>query len=166
VSGKHFVMNDNGDSAFVALVPGRSARALLFVGGRSSRTAIPVAGVLSPQQDMPVCYSGAATGEHCGFTVVGGAQKVSFKSRDGHVQIGNEWRAQTDDGSGCTSRKGDSGSPVYTMQGGVAYAVGILSGGQVKAGQCPFYFTPVKVALKVLGLSLITAKPTDSPPTS
>ncbi|HVS67570.1 MAG TPA: hypothetical protein VHE56_03385 [Mycobacteriales bacterium] len=159
VSGRHFVMNDNGDSAFVALVGGRRARPLLFTGGRSSRTAIPVAGVVSPAQDMQVCYSGAATGEHCGFTIVGGSQKVSFKSTQGPVEIGNEWRAQSDDGSGCTSRRGDSGSPVYTLRDGVAYAVGILSGGQVKPGQCPFYFTPVKAALKVLHLTLITAKP-------
>ena len=80
---------------------------------------------------------------------------MSFKSADGHVTIGNEWRAT---GEACTSRKGDSGSPVYVDNGGAAYAVGILSGGQLKRGQCPFYFTPVKLALKVLGLTLITVE--------
>jgi hypothetical protein len=104
---------------------------------------------------MQVCYSGAATGEHCGFTIVGGSQNVNFKSSHGQVLIGKEWRAS---GAACTSRKGDSGSPVYTIDGGVAYAVGILSGGQVKSGRCPFYFTPVKLALRVHGLRLITSK--------
>jgi hypothetical protein len=158
VSGTHYVLGSNGDSAFVVLAPGRTARPLLFTGGRSSRSAIPVAGAVSPAQDMQVCYSGAATGEHCGFTIVGGSQNVSFKSAQGHVEIGNEWRAQSDDGSACTSRRGDSGSPVYTLRDGVAYAVGILSGGQVKPGQCPFYFTPIKLALKEFGLALVTVK--------
>ncbi|HVT65920.1 MAG TPA: hypothetical protein VHD81_12265 [Mycobacteriales bacterium] len=154
VSGRNYTVGPNGDSAFASLVSGRNARALLFTGGRSTRTAIPVAGAMDPDTGMQVCYSGAATGEHCGFTIVGGSQDVSFKSASGHVTIGNEWRAT---GQDCTSRKGDSGSPVYVYNNGFAYAVGILSGGQVKEGQCPFYFTPVKLALKVLGLTLITS---------
>ncbi|HVV77491.1 MAG TPA: hypothetical protein VHC43_15815 [Mycobacteriales bacterium] len=168
VSGRNYVVGADGDSAFVALAPGRSARALVFVGGKSSRSAIPVVGVKAPAQDMPVCYSGAATGEHCGFTIIGdGPHSVTFKSGRSHVQIGNEWEAKTDSGVGCTSRRGDSGSPVYTIDNGEAYAVGILSGGQVKAGQCPFYFTPVTVALKALHLTLITGKPGSVPaPTS
>lgn len=157
VFGSKFVVGEDGDSAFVKLVNGRAARPLVFSGGTSSRSAIPVAGVVAPEPGLQVCYSGAATGEHCGFTVVGGSQTVSFKSGRNHVQIGNEWRAETDDGTGCTSRKGDSGSPVYEINNGQAYAVGILSGGQVKPGQCPFYFTPVTLALRELGLSLITS---------
>jgi hypothetical protein len=155
VSGRSYVVGPNGDSAFAALVTGRNARPLVFTGGSSSRTAIPVVGAREPETGMQVCYSGAATGEHCGFTIIGGSQDVSFKSGRSHVTIGNEWRAS---GQDCPSRKGDSGSPVYVLDDGVAYAVGILSGGQVKQGQCPFYFTPVKLALKVLGLTLITAK--------
>jgi len=155
VAGSKYVVGSNGDSAFAALVSGRSARPLVFTGGSATRDAIPVAGLLSPEPGMQVCYSGAATGEHCGFTIEGGSQDVSFRSGSGHVTIGNEWRATGED---CTSRKGDSGSPVYVLQDGVAYAVGILSGGQVKQGQCPFYFTPVKLALKVLGVTLITSK--------
>jgi hypothetical protein len=155
VSGRHYVVGPNGDSAFASLVPGRNARPLLFTGGSASRTAIPVAGVRHPHTGMQICYSGAATGEHCGFTIVGGSQDVSFKSGNGRVTIGNEWRAT---GAACTSRKGDSGSPVYVVEGGVAYAVGILSGGQVRRGRCPFYFTPVKLALKSLGVKLITSK--------
>jgi hypothetical protein len=155
VSGRHYVVGPNGDSAFATLVSGRSARPLLFTGGSSSRTAIPVVGTRDPETGMQICYSGAATGELCGFTIIGGSQDVSFKSGSDHVTIGNEWRAG---GQDCTSRKGDSGSPVYVIEGGVAYAVGILSGGQVRQGQCPFYFTPVKLALRVLGLKLMTAK--------
>jgi V8-like Glu-specific endopeptidase len=154
VTRSKYTLGDNGDSAFVALARGRDARPFVFTGGPSSRTAIPVVGLKDPQQDMPVCYSGATTGEHCGFTVVGyGPHTVTFKSTDGTVKIGNEWTAT---GSHCTSRKGDSGSPVYEVDGGVAYAVGILSGGQVKTGQCPFYFTPVSLALKLYHLTLVT----------
>lgn len=161
VSGHRFVLGPDGDSAFVALVARRSARPLVFVGGKTSRSAIPVVGVKAPAQDMPVCYSGAATGEHCGFTIVGfGPHTVNFKSSGSHVAIGNEWQAKSDSGGPCTSRKGDSGSPVYTVEDGEAYAVGILSGGQVKPGQCPFYFTPVNLALKHFGLVLIASKPT------
>jgi V8-like Glu-specific endopeptidase len=156
VTGRNYVMGEDGDSAFVGLVSGRNARPLVFTGGSASRAAMPVAGVMAPETGMQVCYSGAATGEHCGFTIVGGSQDVSFKSGRRHVTIGNEWRAT---GQDCTSRKGDSGSPVYVDNGGTAYAVGILSGGQVKQGQCPFYFTPVKLALKIFGLTLITSKP-------
>jgi V8-like Glu-specific endopeptidase len=154
ITKSSFVMNENGDSAFVALAPGVAGRPLVFTGGPRAGTSIPVAGLLSPETGMQVCYSGAATGEHCGFTIQGGSQTVSFKSRNGHVQIGNEWRASSDS---CTSRRGDSGSPVYVYKDNAAYAVGILSGGQVKPGQCPFYFTPVKLALKVYGLTLVTS---------
>jgi hypothetical protein len=48
----------------------------------------------------------------------------------------------------------------------VAYAVGILSGGQVKAHQCPFYFTPVSLALKLYHLSLVVSRPGTSTSTS
>lgn len=156
VTRTRYELGANGDSAYVALAHGRSARPLIFTGGKSSRSAIPVVGLRDPAQDMQVCYSGAATGEHCGFTVVGyGPRTVSFKSTDGTVKIGNEWSAT---GANCTSRKGDSGSPVYVYENGVAYAVGILSGGQVKAHQCPFYFTPVRLALRLFHLSLVTSK--------
>jgi len=153
VTRSNYVLGPQGDSAFVTLVSERDARPLLFTGGSSSRRAIPVAGIRNPATGMQVCYSGAATGEHCGFTIRGGSQDVSFKSPNGQVTIGNEWHA---DGAACTSRKGDSGSPVYVLDGGVAYAVGILSGGQVKPGRCPFYFTPVRTALREYGLTLVT----------
>jgi hypothetical protein len=157
VTRTKYTMGQNGDSAFVALARGRTAQPLVFTGGRSSSTAIPVVGLRDPEQDMQVCYSGATTGEHCGFTVVGGSQQVNFHSGQGTVTIGNEWRAT---GASCTSRKGDSGSPVYEYENGAAYAVGILSGGQVKANQCPFYFTPVSLALRLFHLTLLTSRST------
>ncbi|HVT21345.1 MAG TPA: S1 family peptidase [Mycobacteriales bacterium] len=157
VTRTKFVLGPQGDSAYVALRAGRTARPLLFTGGADSRSAIPVAGVKSPRTGMQICYSGAATGEHCGFTVRGGSQTVSFKSGHDRVTIGHEWHA---DGAACTSRKGDSGSPVYTYDGGVAYAVGILSGGQVRPGRCPFYFTPVRAALREFGLTLLSSRAT------
>jgi hypothetical protein len=158
VTGSHFRLGPDGDSAFVQLARGVHAEPLLFTGGSRSHATIPVAGLGALTTGTKVCYSGAATGEHCGFTVVGGEQTVTFSSA-GHakVDISHEWRAT---GANCTSRKGDSGSPVYTLVHGRAYAVGILSGGQAKAGGCPFYFTPVSLALHRLGLRLLTSSAT------
>lgn len=161
VTASKYRLGSDGDSAFVQLAPHVTTAPLVFIGGPRSHSTMPVAGTGPLAPGVKVCYSGAATGEHCGFTVVGGSQTVSFISA-GHsrIDIGNEWRAT---GAECTSRKGDSGSPVYTRVHGVAYAVGILSGGQAKADSCPFYFTPVSLALKQLGLKLIkTAAPTQS----
>lgn len=154
VTASHYTVGDNGDSAFVRLAEGMVGQASVFTGGMHSHRTIPVAGVAQVKAGEHVCYSGAATGEHCGYTVVGWPQKVSFGSSRAHgkIAIGNEWRAT---GKTCMSSKGDSGSPVYIRRGGAAYAVGILSGGQVKPDSCPFYFTPVTVALQTLGLRLV-----------
>ena len=157
ITASNYRLGEDGDNAFVQLARHVSTAPLMYVGGARSHTTIPVAGVGKLDTGTEVCYSGAATGEHCGFTVVGGSQRVSFVSAHHHkVEIAHEWRAT---GASCTSRRGDSGSPVYTRVDGVAYAVGILSGGQVKAGTCPFYFTPVTLALKELGLKLIKTTP-------
>jgi V8-like Glu-specific endopeptidase len=158
VTGSAYTVGDSGDSAFIQLAPGISGQPMVFSGGMLSRTSIPVVGVAHVKAGEKVCYSGAATGEHCGFTVVGWPQTVAFGSSRAHakISIGNEWRAT---GTDCTSRKGDSGSPVYIRRGGVAYAVGILSGGQEKANSCPFYFTPVTLALQSLGLRLVKTTP-------
>lgn len=154
VSASNFTVGDDGDSAFVRLARGVDQQPLVFTGGVHSHSSIPVAGVAPVKAGEQVCYSGAATGEHCGFTVVGWPQTVDFSQARarGKVAIGNEWRAM---GSDCTSIRGDSGAPVYIKHDGVAYAVGILSGGQLKPGKCPFYFTPVKLALAQLDLRLV-----------
>jgi V8-like Glu-specific endopeptidase len=154
VTASHYTVGDSGDSAFVQLASGIREQPMVFSGGMRSHSSIPVVGVAAVKAGEKVCYSGAATGEHCGFTVVGWPQTVAFGSSRAHakISIGNEWRAT---GTHCTSRKGDSGSPVYIRRGGVAYAVGILSGGQEKANSCPFYFTPVTLALRHLGLRLV-----------
>jgi Trypsin len=155
VTASRYRLGADGDSAFVQLAPGVSTAPVLFVGGAKSHATMPVVGIGPLAPGTKLCYSGAATGEHCGFTVQGGSQTLQFDgSGSDKVTIGNEWRAY---GTDCTSRKGDSGSPVYTRIDGKAYAVGILSGGQAKAGGCPFYFTPVTLALRQLGLKLLTS---------
>jgi V8-like Glu-specific endopeptidase len=143
-----------GDSAYVSLAAGRIGRPAVYVGGPRSHRTIPVAGVGALHRGTRVCYSGAATGEHCGFRVVGHPGTISFPDRGRTYRVGHEWSAA---GRTCTSRAGDSGSPVYTRQHGAAYAVGILSGGQKQAGRCPFVFTPVALALRHLDLSLVSA---------
>jgi V8-like Glu-specific endopeptidase len=154
VTRSAYTVGDGGDSAFIQFAPGITGEPMVFSGGMNSHAYIPIVGVEPVKAGETVCYSGAATGEHCGFDVVGWPQTVNFGSSRAHakIAIGNEWRAT---GTDCTSRKGDSGSPVYIRRGGVAYAVGILSGGQVKPNSCPFYFTPVTLALQTLGLRLV-----------
>lgn len=144
-----------GDSAFMTLAYRRTARPAVYVGGADSRRSISVAGVRKPHRGLRVCYSGAVTGEHCGFQVIGKPSVVSFPQRGRTYRVSHEWRAR---GPSCTSRLGDSGSPVYAKQRGKAYAVGILSGGQKHAGRCPFFFTPVSLALRTLGLQLVSAR--------
>jgi hypothetical protein len=148
-------LGTGGDSAFMALVPHRSARAAVFTGGTTSDATIPLAGLARLRDGIHVCYSGAASGEHCGFTVVGPPETVTFP--DGHHQyrIHHEWRATR---RACTSRAGDSGSPVYVKRHGRAYAVGILSGGQKHSGRCPFFFTPVTLALARLRVTILRVR--------
>jgi len=147
--GKH------GDSAFVTLARGRSARPAVFTGGVSSRSTIPVAGLAKLHAGIKVCYSGEASGEHCDFRVVGRPQTMSFPAGSHVYTIHQEWRATR---ATCTSRPGDSGSPVYVKRHGKAYAVGILSGAQRNSARCPFYFTPVATALKHLHVQLVSAR--------
>jgi hypothetical protein len=154
IADGQFRFGKQGDSAFMGLTEGRTARAGVYVGGPRSHRSIPVAGLAHARQGLKVCYSGAVTGEHCGFRVVGKPAVISFKYHGQTYRIRHEWRAT---GVTCTSRAGDSGSPVYVKRHGTAYAVGILSGGQQRAGHCPFYFSPVSVALRHLNLALVTA---------
>jgi hypothetical protein len=145
----------DGDSAFMALAPGRSARPAVFTGGVTTSRTIPVGGLAKLHDGLRVCYSGAASGEHCGFRVVGHPRSISFPDGRHTYRIRHEWRATR---ATCTSRSGDSGSPVYVKRDGSAYAVGILSGAQRGTGKCPFYFTPVSTALHSLGLHLVSAR--------
>jgi V8-like Glu-specific endopeptidase len=154
VSGGQFRFGKQGDSAFMGLTDGRTARAAVYVGGARSHRSIPVAGLRAPRRGLRVCYSGAVTGEHCGFRVAATARVVSFPHHGRTYRVSHEWRATR---STCPSRAGDSGSPVYVRHQGAAYAVGILSGGQEHAGRCPFFFTPVALALRHLDLALISA---------
>jgi hypothetical protein len=143
----------DGDNAFITLGAHRRAIAQVFNGGAASTTTIPVAGLAHLRDGIHVCYSGAASGEHCGFTVVGKPRTVAFQAGNGVIRIRHEWRATR---SSCTSRVGDSGAPVFVERHGRAYAVGILSGGQERDSQCPFYFTSVGLALSALHLRLLT----------
>jgi V8-like Glu-specific endopeptidase len=77
-----------------------------------------------------------------------------FKEGGRTIHIQHEWTASGRNGS-CTSVKGDSGSPVYVKRNGEAFAVGILSGGQDAKGTCPFFFTPVSLALRQYDLALL-----------
>jgi V8-like Glu-specific endopeptidase len=152
--GRHAArLGANGDSAFVRLAANRIARPRVFIGPIYTSTTIPVVGQLKVRDGLSVCYSGAATGEHCGYRVVGRPETVVFQDGKRVFHIKHEWRATS---TTCTSRRGDSGSPVYVRRNGKALAVGLLSGGQEVAGRCPFFFTPVTTALRTLHLKLLT----------
>jgi V8-like Glu-specific endopeptidase len=148
-------LGKDGDSALVALDLGRAARAAIFTGGVTSAATIRVAGLARLHNGIHVCYSGAASGEHCGFTVRSGPRAVTFHEGHRTYRIHHEWRATR---ATCTSRPGDSGSPVYVKRHGWAYAVGILSGGQKASNRCPFFFTPVTLALHRLHAQLLTVR--------
>jgi hypothetical protein len=144
----------DGDSAYVGLATGRTAQSAVFTGDSRSRRTMPVGSAARLRDGIQVCYSGAVSGQHCGFRVIGRPRTVTFPDGRRTYRIGHEWRATS---STCPSRAGDSGSPVYVERRGVAHPVGILSGGQAHAGRCPFYFTPVKLALAQLHVSLLTS---------
>jgi hypothetical protein len=144
----------HGDSALIVLLGHRRAPASVFTGGPTSDTSISVAGLAHLADGIKVCYSGAASGEHCGFTVVGRPRTVAFRDGGRTIRIRHEWRATR---ATCTSRVGDSGAPVYVKRDGKAYAVGILSGGQERSSKCPFYFTSVTLALTQLHVRLLRA---------
>lgn len=155
VSDGQIRLGKHGDSAFMALAEGRTTQASVYLGGPRSHRSIPVHGLIDPHSGLRVCYSGAVTGEHCGFRIAGKPVVVSFPHHGQTYRIRHEWRVS---GPTCTSRAGDSGSPVYVKRHGAAYAVGILSGAQKHAGECPFYFTPVSLALHQLNLALVTSR--------
>jgi hypothetical protein len=152
VHAGHAFLGSNGDSAFISLIGHRRAEAAVFTRGVATTTTIPVAGLGHLADGVKVCYSGAASGEHCGFTVVGRPETVAFQDGRHTIRIGHEWRATR---ATCTSRVGDSGAPVYIKRNGKAYAIGILSGGQQRSSQCPFYFTSITLALTRLHLRLL-----------
>ncbi|HEX3823559.1 MAG TPA: hypothetical protein VHV79_03735 [Mycobacteriales bacterium] len=154
VAAGDFRLGKHGDSAFMALAARRGLTATIFTGGATTTTTIPVGGLARLHAGLHVCYSGAASGEHCGFTVVGSGATVTFPEGHHTYRIHHEWRATA---RSCPSRPGDSGSPVYFKRHGRAYAVGILSGGQKHSGRCPFFFTPIRLALSQLHLQLFTA---------
>jgi hypothetical protein len=103
---------------------------------------------------MTVCYSGAASGEHCGFTV-GAYSRTAVFSRNGRrYRIAHEWRASR---RRCPSTDGDSGAPVYVKRHGKAYAVGMLSGAAGSGNGCPLLFTALSTSLQALHLRLLIA---------
>jgi V8-like Glu-specific endopeptidase len=151
-SGRYHV-GSKGDSAFIALADGRQAQPRLFTGGRTSGSTIAVVGLGSLHGGLShVCYSGATSGEHCGYTIEGKPRAITFTGSGETLRIHHEWSAV----GACHARPGDSGAPVFVRKGSGALAVGILSGGGRVGGHCAFFFTPVKAALKTLHLTLLT----------
>jgi hypothetical protein len=149
-------MGVNGDSAVGFLAKNASVRPYLFVGGTRSKLTIPVVGIRAPRYKMKICYSGATSGEHCGYRITDlphGTRPFTDPNGGPSYKIGHEWGAKS---GHCTSRPGDSGSPVYQRVDNQAYAVGILSGAYNK-DQCEMFFTPIGLALDQLILSLVRA---------
>ncbi|HWB67615.1 MAG TPA: hypothetical protein VG708_12395 [Mycobacteriales bacterium] len=146
------VFGKRGDSGFIKVLANRRAVARVFVGGVATKHARAVVGRARPHNHMRVCYSGAASGEHCGFRVVHGSRTIGFPFHHHIRRIHHEWTATR---KHCPAEPGDSGAPVYTKHHGRIHAVGILTGGQQVSGKCPLYFSPLPLALHRLHLRLM-----------
>lgn len=154
ITARHYHAGRHGDNALITLAAGRRAEPDVFTGGRRSSTTHPVAGAAQPSRGMTgVCYSGAASGEHCGFRIVQGPQTMPFDDRGRHFLIGHEWAMV----GPCTARTGDSGAAVYRPAPNGDVALGILSAGGTVGNQCAVFFTPLSVALRQLHASLMTS---------
>lgn len=147
----------HGDNALISLAAGRRAEPDVFIGGRRSTRTAPITSAVQPARGMSgLCYSGATTGEHCGFRIVQGPHTIPFDDRGHHYVIRHEWAMV----GPCTARAGDSGAPVYRPGPNGDGAVGIVSAGGSVGNRCAVYFTPVALAMRHLHASLMTASTT------
>lgn len=136
-----------GDVALIRNSP-QSSEGKIYTGGTTSSTSRYVAGMAdySPQPDDVVCTGGAATGEHCGFTIWDTNMDVRYILDGWDVWARNVVEADGWWGGPCVDH-GDSGGPVYrVLQSGKVDAVGVISGfSNVPLAICHVYFTDIWV---------------------
>jgi hypothetical protein len=142
----------SGDLALYRINSDSSASARIYKGGKTSTSSRPVHDYWRrwAQEGDKVCTGGMMTGEKCGWKVTD--TQVNF-TYSGGTRAKNMVVAKKTSGS-CTIN-GDSGGPVYTVDGsGRAFAKGIISGGGGGGGDnsgglfdpCWLYFTDIGLA--------------------
>ncbi|MFF9484514.1 DNRLRE domain-containing protein [Streptomyces sp. NPDC014676] len=142
----------SGDLALYRVESGSSASARIYKGGKTSSSSRPVHDYWRrwAQSGDKVCTGGMMTGEKCGWKVTDTQATIRYS---GGTTARNMVVAKKTSGS-CTI-KGDSGGPVYTVDGsGRAFAKGIISGGGGGGGDdsgglfdpCWLYFTDIGLA--------------------
>ncbi|MFZ4264263.1 DNRLRE domain-containing protein [Streptomyces arboris] len=145
-----------GDLALYQVLGPEKAAARIFRGGERSTKSRVVADRWKrwAQKGDKVCTGGMVTGERCGWKVT--ATQATVKYEKGTVAKNVVVARKTE--SACV-RKGDSGGPVYTVDGkGRAYARGIISGGGGGGGDhsgglldpCVLVFTDIGLAHSAL----------------
>lgn len=146
----------SGDLALYQVKSGSVASPRIYKGGKASNSSRYVHDYWRrwAQNGDKVCTGGMMTGEVCGWKVVA---TQAAKRYTGGTTAKNMVIARKSSGS-CTV-KGDSGGPVYTVDGsGRAYAKGIVSGGggggSDNSGglfdQCELIFTDIGLANSAL----------------
>ncbi|RPK53022.1 tRNA3(Ser)-specific nuclease WapA precursor [Streptomyces sp. ADI92-24] len=141
-----------GDLSLYRVNSDSSASARIYKGGKTSSSSRPVHDYWRrwAQSGDKVCTGGMMTGEKCGWKVTDTQVTVHYS---GGTTAKNMVVAKKTSGS-CTIN-GDSGGPVYTVDGsGRAFAKGIISGGGGGGGDnsggffdpCWLYFTDIGLA--------------------
>lgn len=142
----------SGDLSLYRVNSDSSASARIYKGGKTSSSSRPVQDYWRrwAQEGDKICTGGMMTGEKCGWEVTDTQATVHYS---GGTTAKNMVVAKKTSGS-CTI-KGDSGGPVYTVDGsGRAYAKGIISGGGGGGSDnsggffdpCWLYFTDIGLA--------------------
>ncbi|MFI9151512.1 DNRLRE domain-containing protein [Streptomyces sp. NPDC053367] len=142
----------SGDLSLYRVNSDSSATPRIYKGGKTSSSSRMVHGYWKrwAQSGDKVCTGGMMTGEMCGWQITATQATVHYSSG---TTAKNMVVAKKTSGS-CTI-KGDSGGPVYTVDGsGNAIAKGILSGGGGGGGDnsggffdpCWLYFTDIGLA--------------------
>lgn len=152
VPARRYHVGTEGDNALVLLADGRDAKPQIYTGDATSAATAAVIGSRAPKVGMAhLCYSGAVSGEHCGFRIRYRPRTMRFDERSRTLRIHHEWPAT----GRCTAKAGDSGSPVFLKRGSRVLAVGILSAGGTVNGHCAIFFTSVAMATSSLHVKLL-----------
>jgi hypothetical protein len=115
-----------GDLSFVTIDPSLSNAAYIYTGGPNSYSRAPVTNMWNrrPENGDQYCTGGAVTGEQCGWVTDHVADNITYD--DGSVCRHCSWSYR----ACCLADiAGDSGGPVYTIDGlGNIAAKGLMSG--------------------------------------
>jgi hypothetical protein len=141
--------NVRGDFALVTISPSQTGAARIYVGGPGSSSSRIVGGIWQgePSAGDLFCSGGVTTGEICGWVLQAAnlPRDVQYANGVGiarHMFVGGRSAAP------CAAG-GDSGGPIYTIDGvGKVWAKGIISGVS-GSGPCTIIFGSIHDARNV-----------------